>query len=327
MRPFRKSFCAGLPVMVVLAGAAALQAADPQLPDFLPTGTRVMIGVRLANIVNSPLAQGAAAASATQGADWLKLATAMGFDPIHDIDELLIASTGEGQNAPAVIVARGRFNLERLGAGAEKYHGVALVGTGGKATGRIALLDASTAILGELPQIRAAIDRRGKGGHIDAALASKVEALRLKYDVWGLGDRPGGFASTEAEKAQDLDSVDRFEFGISMSHGLEATAELHLRPGKNGEKLNASLQLMEAMLRSQQPSSNAAKFDVKTEKGSIKIALAIPEEELKKAIAQRAMGTPVSSQAVGLKPAEPSKPPGIVYTEGGTGVVTLPGKK
>ena len=55
----------------------------------------------------------------------------------------------------------------------------------------MALLDATTAIAGELPLVRQAIDRRGHGG-IGADLAARVEAVRNRYDIWGLGDRPAG---------------------------------------------------------------------------------------------------------------------------------------
>src|ERR1700681_3547186 len=112
--------------------AASAFAAESGLPDFLPSATKVMFGVQVRRILNSPLTQGthpAAAAGAwsaagPMGADWQKIVSLAGFDPFKDIDELLIASTGEGETPPMLVIARGNFNVERFAANASEYHAV-----------------------------------------------------------------------------------------------------------------------------------------------------------------------------------------------------------
>jgi hypothetical protein len=322
--------------VVFLMAARALTAADSVLPDFIPAQTRVAIGIRVRSIANSQLGQSIGAQVQALGADWLKAASQAGFDPLQNVDEVLITSTGEGQNAPALIVVRGNFNLDRLGAGAPMYRGVPLLGGGKGSNGVVALLDASTAIAGDAASVRAAIDRRGKGGHMDAALAARIEPLRSRYDIWGIGDRPSGFVPA-TPTSQGLESVDRFQFGVLMTHGLELAAEFHTRSPQDAKKLEDSLAFFEAMLKAQQPSASQAKVDIHAEGGTLKLSLAISEEELKKAIEQqsaalkravaRGAGTaaaPAPEVEILPKPAAPGEP-AVLNPSGGTGVVMLPG--
>lgn len=314
-------------LFVCLLAARAVAAADLAFPDFLPPATKIMFGIQVRSLAASSLAQGVAPDLNAAGSDWLKLVSLAGFDPLRDIEEVLIASTGEGQNATALAVARGTFDLARFSAHAQRYHGVAVSGGGKPSTSVMAMLDASTVILGDLPQVRAAIDRRGAGARLDPALAAAAASLRGRYDIWGLGDRPGALVPKSAQP-DGLDSIDRFQFGISVSHGLELAAAIHAASAKDAEKLTASMRLIETMLKAQQPSANSAKLDIRAENGTLKLSLAIPEEELKKAIA---------AQRASVKPAAPAKTgPTITSeqtstlppkTDGGTAVFTLPGKR
>ena len=146
----------------------------------------------------------------------------------------------------------------------------------------LALLDATTAIAGEAPAVRAAIDRRGHGAPLDPQLAARVQSLAERFDIWGTGERPEGFVAPTG-KREDLDSIDRFEFGIRIGKGLEIGAEVHARSSKDAEKLAASVAMLQAMMIGREPA--APKFDLQVKDGTIKLSLAISEDELKKAIA------------------------------------------
>ena len=152
-----------------------------------------MFGIHVSAIVESAIFKDAGAGTQKLGEDWLKLVAITGFDPLHDIDEILMASPADKEKAPALLVVRGRFNLERMGAGAPRYHGVAMVGDSKTGKGVLALLDATTAVAGELPVVRAAIDRRGHGAPMEEQLAARVQSLRDRFDIWGTGERTEGF--------------------------------------------------------------------------------------------------------------------------------------
>src|ERR1019366_3542719 len=132
-------------VAVVALSAARLVAAGDTALNFLPADTKVVIGIRVSAIRESALFKDAGTDAQKLGEEWMKLVAITGFDPLHDIDEILIFS-----------------------AAAKRYHGVAIVGEGTGGTSVLALLDATTAVAGEAPAVRAAIDRRGHGAPLDA---------------------------------------------------------------------------------------------------------------------------------------------------------------
>ena len=321
-------------VLVALAVVRLVAAADSGL-DFLPSDTKVMFGIRVSAIVESAIFKDSGADTKKLGEDWLKLVAITGFDPLHDIDEVLMASPADKQQAPALLVVRGRFNLERMGAGAPRYHGVALVGDNKTGKGVLALLDANTAVAGELPVVRAAIDRRGHGAPMEEQLAARVQSLRDRFDIWGTGERPEGFVPPTG-KREELDSLDRFEFGIRISKGFELGAELHARSQKDAEKLAASMEMLKMMASAQ--GQTGPKIDVQTKDGTIKISVMVSEEDLKKLMeAQRKASVPMGGAPRVITPmggapvvvtSEPTVPaPGSQSQSGGTSVFTLPGKK
>jgi hypothetical protein len=319
-------------VWIALVAAPMVFGSDFALQDYLPPDTKVVMGLRVHALTESSLFQETGASAKTLTESWTKLTAVTGFDPLRDIDEVLLTSPADRENAPALVVLRGRFNLDRLSAGAELYHGVAIQGGGKKGSGVLALLDATTALAGEAPVVKAAIDRRGQPVAYDGAMVTRVASLRERFDLWGTGERPQGFVApggqNEQPGSQWLQSIDRFEFGIRITHGLELGAEVHARSQKDAEKLAASLAMFQMMAKAQ---SNAAKFDVTLEGSTLKLSFAVSEEELKKTIAAQrsaAAPKPVSSQpkVTGETPA-PGPAVRQSTTPAGTSVFTLPGKR
>src|ERR1035441_5800226 len=281
------------PLLVFLLAVRAIPAADRSLTDFFPAGTNVVFGINVRKVAESPLAQAGLTQAKAQvqaqaaAADWLRIASLAGFDPLRDIDELLVATNGEGQNPPSLIVATGRFDVARLAQGAKRYLDVPLLGGDKPTDGVVALLNASTALGGDRPTVLATLDHLGNGAQIDPALAQRIAAARGRYDIWGLGDRPEGFVAPTPE-ASALESIDRFQFGVSVSHGLELGAEIHARSSKDAEQLSATLGMLQAMIQAKQPTAGAAKFDVHAEDGTIKVSMTVPEAEVLKAIETQA---------------------------------------
>jgi len=318
----------------LVLSAGALSAADAAITGFLPPGTKIVLGVRVRSLADSPFAKGIMAQAHAAGAEWLNMAAALGFDPLRDLDEVLIATSGEGQNPPSLLVASGRFDVPRLSEGAQRYHDVPILG-GAKPTDQVvAILDANTALAGDRPMVLAAIDRGGAASEAtpDNSLAARIAPLRERYDVWGAGDHIQAFGPVP--QASVADAFDSFQFGMSVRQGLELAAEVHASSPKGAEKLSASLGLLSAMLRAQQP-AGGAKFDLQADNGTFKLAVTIPEEELKKAMeAQSGMlaqmlggGTMAPATRLAPGPAPRTTPPPVLDKDGNTVVLTLPGGK
>jgi hypothetical protein len=307
-------------VLVALAAARLVLSADFVLQEYLPPDTKVVMGLRLSSFTESSLFADQRASAKTLSENWTKLTAFAGFDPLHDIDEVILTSAADRENAPALLVLRGRFNLEKLGKGAEQYRGVAISSSKDKAAGVVGLLDATTALAGDRALVKAAIDRRGQPVIYDRALVARVASLRERFDVWGTGERPQGFVAPGGQNEQ-LNSIDRFEFGLRITHGLELSAEAHARSQKDADKLAASLALLQMMAQAQ---SKTAKFEVKAEDSTLKLSFAISEEELKKAIAAQRKPVESTPKITGQPNAVP--PARQQTSPGGTSTFILPGK-
>src|SRR5579872_2531287 len=152
-------------------------AADGPVPDYVPAGTRAVIGFHLRTIIDSSLVQSLGAdLFKNAGAKWTASSPFPGIDPLKDLDEVIIASTMNGDHPPSLVICHGRFNLAQLQKGAHRYRGVAIKeiqdGDG------IALLDAGTLLGGNMNELRAAIDRRDRhSAGLDSALAKQAGQL------------------------------------------------------------------------------------------------------------------------------------------------------
>jgi hypothetical protein len=141
----------------LLLAVRAVTAASAPLPDLLPPNARVMFGIQLRNLVSSSLVQGMTDDLRTASSEWMKLIPLIGFDPFHDIDEVLVASTGDGQKAPMLLVASGRFGAARF-SGGKPYHGVSVV-DGGKGSNGVMALLAAYSWPGNVRELRNVIER------------------------------------------------------------------------------------------------------------------------------------------------------------------------
>ena len=103
-------------VWIALTAARFLLASDFALQEYLPPDTKVVMGLRVRALTESSLFQENSESAKKMSEGWTKLVAFTGFDPLHDVDEVLLTSPADRDNAPALLVVRGRFNLEKLGA-------------------------------------------------------------------------------------------------------------------------------------------------------------------------------------------------------------------
>jgi hypothetical protein len=190
-------------VLMAMAVARLVVAGDSTL-GFFPGDTKVVFGIHVRAIADSALFKDAGTDAQRMSAEWLKVVAITGFDPLHDIDEVLMASSADKENAPAILVLRGRFDLTRMGVGAPRYHGVAMVGDGKGGKSVLALVDAATGVAGDTMAVRAAIDRHGQGAALESALAARVQSLRERFDLWGMGERPKALSRPPARTSNSI---------------------------------------------------------------------------------------------------------------------------
>jgi hypothetical protein len=319
-------------ISISLLAAVSLHAADAALPGWFPPGTRVVIGLRVRSLVDALSAQGIAQEARQKISGFRAQTPLAGFDPFHDVDEILLASTAAGPNPPSLVVMTGRFDAAAFSSGGTHYRNAIILEGPRGSQQATALVDANTMLAGDPALVRAALDRGGRGAPIDPDLAARAAALRARYDIWGAGNPPPG-VKLPAAGAESLESIDRFGFGVALAHGLECVADLHVRSPKDLEKLNSSLRLLEAMLKAQPAGGGEARFDLRTENGAIHASLSIPEEALKKTVAAQraslasAVAAPRAAVATAPQPSPPRKAEIVRDHAGNTLSVMLPGNQ
>ncbi len=297
------------PFLLLLAVRPSLAA--ERVADYVSPETKVVLGLQMRTIAPT-LAQ-------SVGPELMAQAKIAGFDPFKDLDEVIVMTNGTGENPPVLAVLRGRFDLVRLGREAKPYLGVPVIQGPGQANGVLALIDPGTIFAGDPGLVRAAVARRQNGVQGTVTWADQIESLREKYVVWGIGE--------------GVDAVDRFHFGAEFQDGLNLTAELHVASTAEMEKLTAGLRMLEAMAKTNQTKSSGARFEMTADAGTLRLAIRVPAEELKKSLqAQRStIEAAVMSRIPGLaKPAPRSgsaEPKIVTSPQGETVTLTLPGAK
>jgi hypothetical protein len=287
--------------------------AHAALPDFLPPDTKVVVSVNIHGLINSPMLKSVGDARGVSS-QYLNGMPLDGLDLAKDLDDLTIASTGDGEKAPALLVLRGRFPGGLVRPGIQQPDPK-------QPNSAYALLDPNTLIGGDLALVRTAMNGRMKSP-LSPALAERIAALEGRYDLWAVGEVPKGI-HTATTQSPEIEAIDRFEFGVSLRSGLDLAAQIHVRTAKDTEKLLQTMKLLEMMVAMQPKTGvSGTKFDLKSDTNTISLSLFIPEEDLKKAIeAQKGQWQSTAAP-------KPAPTPGslVKNDKGETVTVTLPRK-
>jgi hypothetical protein len=199
---------------LMLAGVftvpAALAATDPSLLGLVMPDAKVVTGIKVSQSQASPFGQ-YVFSQMQLGANFDKLATAIGFDPRRDLQEIVVAAAdvqvpnqGSNQNPDqsGLVLARGAFQPAKIaavaslaGASVSAYKGFEILGNrsgGGKNSG-VVFLDPSTVATGDVSSLQALIDRRIAGAVFSGSLAQKALEASAANDAWFATATPSAF--------------------------------------------------------------------------------------------------------------------------------------
>jgi hypothetical protein len=209
---------------------------DNVLIRMVPPGPTSLVGAHMDQLTASELYQKLIAQQKLPQLD--QFARDTGFDPRHDVREILLVNGPQG----SVLLARGNFNLKADPISGMKVirHGQysirtlpasATTTTGGTTTSGFCVLDSSLAAAGEVPAVEAALDEWAQhGAHKGAdALLASVTAVSDQAALWGVST---GFASFLASNlpgaGNGLDfsaifrGIESSWFSASVGTGLQA---------------------------------------------------------------------------------------------------------
>lgn len=236
----------------------------------------------------------------------------IGIDPKRDLDEILFASVQAGGNGgKGLFVVRGRLNptkisdtLRSFGPSlVENRNGMEIFKQQGNNAGGFTLIGDHTALLGDLESVRAAVDRRSGGTHLDAARASRAQSLSQANDVWMISSTPnmamrhkpstpGGNPGPPMAgfNSDFLKSVDQATVGLRFVPGnVELNMEAQTKTEKDAGALADVVRFLTNMVQMNRDSEGARTLataldgmQISQDTKIVRIKLALPQDQLEK---------------------------------------------
>jgi hypothetical protein len=301
------------PIFTVLAVPAALCAADPGLLRLVMPDAKVVAGLQVDRTRDSVFGQFVLSHMQLDEPGFNRFIVETGFDPRRDVRELVIASNWESSTPQSrwLVMAKGVFDTQKIrrtaeGAGALVTHfqGADLYSYSGRGTpdsdNAIAFLDASSAVMGDMASVKAAITRQQSTAPASSNLLKKVGDLSAKNDFWfvtlvPLSEFAGAMPDPNvsgAMKGNVLTAINEASGGIRFGDTVTISAQAVTRSEKDALALVDVLKFVVSMLQlnrqdnavAGQVSNMLDTLDTKTAGNVMTMSLAIPEQQLERMI-------------------------------------------
>jgi hypothetical protein len=309
-----------LAAIAALAAGSAL-ATDATLLGMVPADAKVIAGFRASQAMASPFGQFVLSRMQPAGAEGLqKLTAATGFDPRHDVSEVLIATASPGTHNQGIVAVRGVFDPARIQSAATAHGctmstvmGVTMfTAAHGGNDGALALPDATTAMLGDVDSVKAAIARYRSSAKPADELQKKVQsasqdASGAANDFWFVTlaplseivpQAPATASGAAPQNMHAFQSVQQASGGIRFtSENVRLGAQLVMRSDQDAQSIADVVRFLVTMVQSNRQKNPAAgtaaslldTMTLNTSANVARVALVLPEaqvEQLLNAMAQ-----------------------------------------
>jgi hypothetical protein len=296
-------------LIVVAALRSIAFAADPGLLSLVMPDAKVVSGIQADQTRNSLFGQYMLSHMQASDANLSNFIAQTGFDPRRDVSEIILASNGES-NTPqrqGLVLLKGVFDISQMTAAAQANGGT-ITPFGGldivtyPARGQqqiahgIAFLDPSTAIMGDVASVEAAIQRRKTNKPPSSALLDKVAQVSVNNDFWFVTLAPiSRFAAalpdpnlSSALNGNVLAAINQLSGAVRFGDTVTISVEAVARTDKDAQALADVLKFAASLVQlnsqnnpaSTQIASLLNTLDPKTAGNVTAISLAIPEKQL-----------------------------------------------
>jgi hypothetical protein len=300
--------------LTALFSAGTAFGADPRLLNLVMPDATTLAGANVTNAEITPFGQFVLTQmTSSVNQEFQNFVTTTGFDPRHDISEILAASSSNATKPSGVVLAIGNFNVAQITAAivakapaqtVQTYDGATLMtSTNQKSSFALAFLGTNIAIAGDTASVKAAIDRSPNANSIDPALAVQVQALSTTEDAWvvtnspltslipGFGAPPATGATTPAPPSpfgQVFSSIQGSSGGVKFGTNVQITGQVLTTDAASATSLANVLQALVSIvsMSSGQDSQIASLaqilqgMKVTADGSTINVALSIPETQV-----------------------------------------------
>lgn len=294
---------------ILLALPIAAFSADPALLQMMMPDAQVVAGLQVDSAKNSLFGQYVLSHLSVNDAKLEQFTAATGFDPRRDVTEVVIA-TNFKQNSPDnrwIVAAHGTFDVAGITAAAQthggtlgSYDGITVIthpaGPKSQVPTGLAFLDSSTALVGDVNSVDAAIERTKSNTSIDPAVLAQAQAASANKDFWFVTLVPlSNFSSSiPALNAGATGSnnffaaINQASGGISFGDTVTISAQAITRSEKDAQSLVDVLKFFVSVVqlnRQSNPAAGQAASLLDTLQTSVSgntttISLAIAEQQL-----------------------------------------------
>ena len=294
---------------VAVAIQATAFAADPGLLRLVMPDAKVIAGLQVQQTKNSLFGQYVLSHMQVEDAGFKKFIAETGFDPRRDVTEIVIASNWDqtASITPWLVAARGTFDQASI-MGAAKAHGGTLANFQGvdvltysndttpDALNGIAFFDSSSAVMGDLASVKAAIQRKKADAAPQGDLLDKVKDLSAKNDFWfvtlvPISEFAGAMPNPNlsgAMKGDLLSAIHQASGGIRFGDTVTISGEAITRSDKDAQALADVFRFLAGMIQLNSQNNRVAgqvstlldNMDLKTAGNVMTMSLAIPEQQV-----------------------------------------------
>ncbi len=300
--------------LILALQVTAFAAVDPGLLRLVMPDAKVIAGLQVRETRNSLFGQYVLSHMQIEDAGFKKFISQTGFDPRRDVTEILMASNWE-QSTPQsrwLVAARGTFNLPQITTAAKANGGVItdFLGVGiltyseeaktqeskPDIESGIAFFDSSSAVMGDLASVKAAIQRKQSNAGPTGDLLGKVRDLSAKNDFWFVTTVPiSEFAGampnpnlSGAMKGDLLAAIHQASGGIRFGDTVTISGEAITRSDKDAQALVDVFRFLAGLIQLNSENNKVAgqvstlldTMDLKTSGNVMTMSLAIPEQQL-----------------------------------------------
>lgn len=298
-------------LLVLIMAAALAPAADPTLLNMVMPEAKILFGVDVDHARDSVFGRFVLSQIGKEDKALANMTAATGFDPRRDIREIIIASvddtpTNAKMPTNGLIMLRGNFDparistlIKTMGMGNPlTYQRQEIFTTQNpKDNGGFAILDKTTALLGNIDSVKSALDRRKSGKRIDPKTLAKVQQLSKTNDVWLMttmpmsdiaNHMPGPPQAGAMMKGDALKGISQAAAGLKFTPSeVRISAEAVAGSAKDAGALADVVRFLTGMVQLNRGNDEGSDFaaildslQVKTEGNIFRLNITVPQDQL-----------------------------------------------
>lgn len=262
-----------IPLLLAASTVPAFASVDTALLALLPPGAKLVSGVDFERARSSQFGQFLTGRMNLNDQGLQQFVAETGFDPRHDIQEIMFASPGPSDEGASksrfAILARGTFDQARLtsaakskGITAQPYGGTSLFIDKSQHDGpsAFAFLGDGVGVMGDVETVKQIISNRGTPTVPDAALQAEINKVGTENDAWFVSFLSGGFlahrlsAEVNGESDHGGGDAGKRGGGIPQAQALQSVVQ-----SSGGIQFGSTIRLsFDAITRSAQDATSLA---------------------------------------------------------------------